>query len=399
MAVFEEAVDSELALNYLKEQQLFPSMRTSKDWERIDAGIKRRAFFAAGVAKAEILDVFLKETKLAQTGEKGIAETRRDVRAQLKKLGYRPPVDPRDSKMVREIKDLSSDARIDLIINTNVNQSLSYGTWAADQDEDFLYAWPALELVRAGARKVPRPWRTKLWPGAGGKFYGGRMMALRTDPLWTMSKSAGGFNCFGNPYPPFDFNSGMVTDPIDREEAESLGVLPEGSDYQPPPEKGFFGEEFPELPSMESEAIAQAVVESFGTASVLRPDFFRSELELEDLDLPPVLRAEDLPPLPPMIDLEDLELPPRVPLDPIPDELFKLPKDPDFPQLEEFQLPYKPISIPQLQSIDPQAMLAELSSEIKGIAKGAMIGEEKRLYGLLQEMLAAAAAAKAAEEE
>lgn len=57
---------------------------------------------------------------------------------------------------------------------------------------------------------------------AGGKLYDGRMIALRNDPIWR------GISRFGSPVPPFDFNSGMGLEEVNRFEAEALGVeLPE----------------------------------------------------------------------------------------------------------------------------------------------------------------------------
>jgi hypothetical protein len=38
---------------------------------------------------------------------------------------------------------------------------------------------------------------------AGGQIFGGRMIALKSDPIWTA------ISAFGTPYPPFDYNSGM----------------------------------------------------------------------------------------------------------------------------------------------------------------------------------------------
>ena len=47
------------------------------------------------------------------------------------------------------------------------------------------------------------------------------MIALKDDPVWT------GISAFGNPFPPFDFGSGMGVRNISRKEALELGVLTE----------------------------------------------------------------------------------------------------------------------------------------------------------------------------
>jgi hypothetical protein len=62
---------------------------------------------------------------------------------------------------------------------------------------------------------------------AGGQIFGGRMIALKSDPIWES------ISAFGTPYPPFDFNSGMWVRDVDRGEAISLGLLDEGEAAQP----------------------------------------------------------------------------------------------------------------------------------------------------------------------
>lgn len=53
----------------------------------------------------------------------------------------------------------------------------------------------------------------------GGKLTDGRMIARKDDPIWTA------ISAFGRPYPPFDYNSGMITREIFRGEAERLKVI------------------------------------------------------------------------------------------------------------------------------------------------------------------------------
>ena len=45
------------------------------------------------------------------------------------------------------------------------------------------------------------------------------MIALKNDPVWTA------LSRFGRPWPPFDYDSGMGIADIDRETAETLGLL------------------------------------------------------------------------------------------------------------------------------------------------------------------------------
>jgi len=45
------------------------------------------------------------------------------------------------------------------------------------------------------------------------------MTALVNHPVWLA------LSAFGNPYPPFDFNSGMGAEPVGRSDAQALGLL------------------------------------------------------------------------------------------------------------------------------------------------------------------------------
>lgn len=82
-----------------------------------------------------------------------------------------------------------------------------------------LSAFPAQELIRICDSKTPRDW-TDRWNLAGGKTFGGRMVALKDDPIWTR------ISRFGIPWPPFDFGSGMGIRDIDYDEAVKLGLTP-----------------------------------------------------------------------------------------------------------------------------------------------------------------------------
>lgn len=93
--------------------------------------------------------------------------------------------------------------------------------------------FPAQELKRGGARKKPRDWK-KRWQDAGGKLVEGRMVALVDDPIWAR------ISRWGDPLPPFDYNSGMKLFKVSRANAIRLGLLPkpESSARKAKPESG-----------------------------------------------------------------------------------------------------------------------------------------------------------------
>jgi hypothetical protein len=128
-------------------------------------------------------------------------------------------------------------------------------------DPDLLDLWPAQELIRVMARKVPRStWRQR-WQEAGGEFFDGRMVALKTSPIWA------NLSVFGLPYPPFDYGSGMGLRDVSREDAIALGLLSE-SDTLTPEEIPFPATAEANLPDVSSiPALQSAIAKVFGSSA------------------------------------------------------------------------------------------------------------------------------------
>ena len=118
------------------------------------------------------------------------------------------------------LTDIASRRRLSLIYKMNYDEAREYAKYTRGQDSDALYMFPAQEFLRVEPRRVPRTdWQTR-WRAAGGKLYGGRMVALKSSDVWK------NLSRFDRPYPPFDFGSGMGVEDIDRDEAIELGLLP-----------------------------------------------------------------------------------------------------------------------------------------------------------------------------
>lgn len=157
-------------------------------------------------------------------GRLSASEFRRDMRALLAKMGH-PEGDG-------GLKDLYSEKRLDVLLDTNVRQARGYVQHLEATTRGALMAFPAQELVRVQEREQPRDWKER-WARAGGRFYGGRMIALKTDPIWA------NISAFGTPWPPFDFNSGMGVEDIDFDAAVELGVIAEDAEIQVPEAPAF----------------------------------------------------------------------------------------------------------------------------------------------------------------
>ena len=244
------------ALRYLADKQLMPTRLRTWQLEQLPVELRQQSFFSAAVTMVEVLDEALTQIKLITAQETDRAQARLAIRKVLDKLNYNPTPGEENS-----LTDLRSDRRLNLILDTNVAQANGYGEHQAQNDEDVHFLYPALELYRAGGMpEQPRPWLEK-WVRAGGKLYEGRMIAMRTDEIWTRNLDAGGFNRFGNPYPPFDFNSGMRTRNVARAEAERLGVAA-GAQPVAEPQNPSITDNTKTEPSIGSQQLLQALLDS-----------------------------------------------------------------------------------------------------------------------------------------
>lgn len=222
-----------------EERQLLPNALSSEQLSKLDAALKRRSTFSAQARHAGHLQKLRDLTsKMAggPTAEDFAARARGDqpllvsvpeAKAQLKEflqsIGYVP-----EEGTAGTIKDFTSDRRLQLQIETNLLDVQNSGRWMAGQDPVALDVNPGLELVRIGFPADPtrqRDWPAR-WQRAGGKLTGGRMVALKDDPVWEQLGSPDLFpDALGNPWPPFAFSSGMTTVELPREECIGLGLM------------------------------------------------------------------------------------------------------------------------------------------------------------------------------
>jgi len=216
---------------------------SSAEWELEPVEIRDRAFFSAMVEDERILAemqrrilqrVRLQRSKLADGSEGVMMDRSRfiaEMQEELGRAGYRP-----EPKHAGGLQDLSSAGRLGLIWDMQLAQAHGYAKWKTGQDKDLLKATPAQELIRVEARNERRDWPA-IWAAHGGQFYGepgadypdapGRMIALKTDPIWAK------ISRFGVPWPPFDWVSGMGLRNVRRREAIELGVITRETKQEP----------------------------------------------------------------------------------------------------------------------------------------------------------------------
>ncbi len=224
---------------------VLPTSMSSEELKQLPTDIRERSMFSARTTNADYLQkvndlitrIVSPETiKDPETGQSrptrpgeymDKATARLEMKQALQSIGYQPDPDKRGG-----LQDLSSDVRLDLIIKTNTEMAQGFGTWYADQDPARLDAWPAQELYRLEDRKNRRNWVGR-WLNAGGEIYGGRMIALKNDDIWTA------ISAFDLPYPPYDYNSGMWVRDISRSEAIDLGLMDPDEASPAPDLRGF----------------------------------------------------------------------------------------------------------------------------------------------------------------
>lgn len=251
---FTDPTSFDQALKFAQSKQLLPTSMSSREIQQLGGDVTRRATLSARVSVAEILQKIKDGTeKIAggiteggavagqhAAGDRMVSPA--EMKAQLKELAQSLGWSPENPDDIDTIKDIRGSARLQLIVETNVLDTMNAGRWEAGQDEVALEVNPALELVRVTEAKMPRDWEER-WDEARAATIedgstssaDGRMVALKNHPIWqALGDGEGGFNdTLGNPWPPFAFNSGMGTLEISREEAVGLGLMNETTQLEP----------------------------------------------------------------------------------------------------------------------------------------------------------------------
>lgn len=191
---------------------------------QIGTDILRRSVFSARTVERGYLDLL--QRTLAQVADGSVSDSNAEeaLRGWLDDTGYVP-----DEGQAGGVSDLSSHARIRLVVNTNTEMAAG-AAMVQSQDTLVLDAFPAWELIRVGWTKNPREWdarwreagRSVGWEGA----VRDRFVARKDSPIWqAIGDGAGGYSdTLGNAFPPFAYNSRMTWVAVSRADAEALGI-------------------------------------------------------------------------------------------------------------------------------------------------------------------------------
>lgn len=230
----------------------------SKGWNSIQAALRNRAFFSAEVENARMLDAMRRNVNDLVSAQKSPSEIRRDLRAYFAQLGYDP------GEKSGTIKDLYTKARLDVMMRTNAEQARGFANHLRATSPGAVSAAPAYELVRVKVRKMPRDWHARWTKAAGAVGWEGvargtdRMVAMKDSPVWVE------ISTFGNPFPPFDYNSGMGVRNVRKSECRALGLLGEDEEPKTPETPDFNGRLSARLPMHDDAPEARRLKDIFG---------------------------------------------------------------------------------------------------------------------------------------
>jgi hypothetical protein len=248
--IFDEPLPFVEAVQAIADKNLLPTELDSAGIRALDVGLRAQSFVSAQTTDEYLLQLYqdkisgmLNPVKVEGQATTGYspAYVRQAIKQFLAEVGYAPNPDAAGT-----ITDLSSDQRINLVLQTNKQLAQGQGWWLQGQNAAVLDQWPAQELFRAEARAKQRDWLAR-WRLAGdqtGDPIGTgwtitpdlRLIALKNHDIWNWIGSSELFDdALDVIWPPFAFSSGMEVRDVDHDAAVGLGLMKEG-DAAPEPQ-------------------------------------------------------------------------------------------------------------------------------------------------------------------
>lgn len=231
------------AMEAMDRKGVLPTALSSRDArEQISQRVRQRSVWSARTTNAEYVSGLRKELQKYLAGEQNLGTMRSNLKLMLRRMGYSPKKGfPGDASLgippakPGSLRDLSSDRRIRLIIDTQISLVRNAALKARGMEPDRMELYPAWELVRVESRRVPRGsdksagigWQRR-WLECGGPILkSGRLVALKTDPVWSALGDSSRFDdALDIDTPPFAFGSGMGWKEVREDEALDLGLTP-----------------------------------------------------------------------------------------------------------------------------------------------------------------------------
>jgi hypothetical protein len=247
--VFTAPIPFSQALEILRQKKAFPTDLSTADLALVKKQLGDLGLYSARTLSIDYLEEIRKVLAGMADGSINEATGRQRLQKILQQLGYSPEHHfgtEADKKIppaeAGSLMDLSSDARIKLVLQMNTRLAANVGFMRAGLSPAALYAYPGYELVRVYARAHPRGETEKpddegwpqRWEEAGGELVNGRMVALKDDAIWD---NLGDSDLFqdgtDSDAPPYAFNSGMGLRAVRRDECVALGIMDADSTIRP----------------------------------------------------------------------------------------------------------------------------------------------------------------------
>lgn len=247
-----------------RDRGILPTWMGTAELRDLEAGIKERAVFSARTTNAVYLEELRKRImRMVEQGyNSDVAQLRLELKDILAELLYDPETGfPGDEELEippaapGSLQDLSSDRRINLILDTQLAMLAGKGQQQRGLEPEALDLFPAYELVRIKQARVPRDWQER-WEQAGGTLIRDtdgrvRLVALKTSEIWSLLGDPAIFrDALGVSYPPFAFGSGTAWDVVEADEWDRLWKLanPEAAVDAPEPKEEPIPEAVKQLP-------------------------------------------------------------------------------------------------------------------------------------------------------
>jgi len=221
------------ALRKLGAKTVITSSLDTEDWQTlVPTALRDRAFWSSQIesakflqrAKSTIEDFLSGNKEVLPNGSTALKTGSRaqfisDLRAFAIENGL-GPIDPEDAGT---LKDITSAKRLGLIFNVQTQQAHDFGYWQQGQDADVLNEFPAQRFIRDVEVSKPRAIHAQ---NEG-------VVRLKTDVAFWRAMNSPQIGGFDVPWGPWGFNSGMGVEDVDRQEAESLGLIEPGQKIKP----------------------------------------------------------------------------------------------------------------------------------------------------------------------
>lgn len=204
----------------IRMKKTYPVALTTEQVDALSQDFRERAAWIVGQSEAEIIEAYYRVAADIAEGKLSAAEARRAVRRVLDMAGYQAdkPGSWQDLK--------NGTARQKLILETNLDKAAARAWHEAVKNDPAL---PAQRLVRTGHRVHERDWAARWRQAYASLPPEQQARALSTQPVAMLDCAIWrALSRWGDPYPPFDYGSGMDVEPVDADTAAALG-LPVGT--------------------------------------------------------------------------------------------------------------------------------------------------------------------------